>query len=85
MKLYNSNLAPSPRRVRIFLAEKGVSIPRVEVDLGKLEHKSAGILGAQSLPDYSDPRTRRRDEDRRDRSRSAAISRRFGRSRTCSA
>jgi glutathione S-transferase len=39
MKLYNSNLAPSPRRVRIFLAEKGVAIPRVEVDLGKLEHK----------------------------------------------
>jgi glutathione S-transferase len=39
MKLYNSNLAPSPRRVRIFLAEKGVSIPRVEVDLGKLEHQ----------------------------------------------
>jgi glutathione S-transferase len=41
MKLYNSNLAPSPRRVRIFLAEKGVSIPRVEVDLGKLEHQRA--------------------------------------------
>ena len=40
MKLYNSNLAPSPRRVRIFLAEKGVSIPRVEVDLAKLEHKT---------------------------------------------
>src|SRR5580658_7274873 len=39
MKLYNSNLSPNPRRVRIFLAEKGVSIPRVEVDLGKLEHK----------------------------------------------
>jgi glutathione S-transferase len=39
MKLYNSNLAPNPRRVRIVLAEKGVSIPRVEVDLGKLEHK----------------------------------------------
>jgi glutathione S-transferase len=39
MKLYNSNLAPNPRRVRVFLAEKGVSIPRVEVDLGKLEHK----------------------------------------------
>ena len=39
MKLYNSNFAPSPRRVRIFLAEKGVSIPRIEVDLGKLEHK----------------------------------------------
>jgi glutathione S-transferase len=43
MKLYNSNLAPNPRRVRIFLAEKGVSIPRVEVDLAKLEHKTAGF------------------------------------------
>ena len=41
MKLYNSNLAPNPRRVRIALAEKGVSIPRVEVDLGKLEHKTS--------------------------------------------
>src|SRR5580704_4313332 len=40
MKLYNSDRAPSPRRVRIFLAEKSVSIPRVEVDLGKLEHKT---------------------------------------------
>ncbi len=39
MKLYNSNLAPSPRRVRLFLAEKGVSIPCVEVDLAKLDHK----------------------------------------------
>jgi glutathione S-transferase len=39
LKLYNSNLAPNPRRVRIFLAKKGLSIPRVEVDLGKLEHK----------------------------------------------
>ena len=40
MKLYNSNFAPNPRRVRIFLAEKGVSIARTEVDLGKLEHKT---------------------------------------------
>jgi glutathione S-transferase len=45
MKLYNSNLAPNPRRVRIFLAEKGVSIPRVEVDLAKLEHKTAEFAG----------------------------------------
>ncbi len=53
MKLYNSNLAPSPRRVRIFLAEKGVSIPRVEVDLGKLEHKTAEFAGLnpfQTIP-----------------------------------
>ncbi len=40
MKLYNSNVAPNPRRVRIFLAEKGVSIPHVEVDLAKLDHKA---------------------------------------------
>ena len=40
MKLYNSNLAPNPRRVRVFLAEKGVAIPRVEVDLAKLEQKT---------------------------------------------
>ncbi len=41
LKLYNSNFAPNPRRVRIFLAEKGLSIPRIEVDLAKLEHKTA--------------------------------------------
>ena len=40
MRLYNSNVAPNPRRVRIFLAEKGVSVPLVQVDLGKMEHKT---------------------------------------------
>jgi glutathione S-transferase len=33
MKLYDMRVAPSPRRVRIFLAEKGLSIPRVEIDI----------------------------------------------------
>lgn len=33
MKFYDCATAPSPRRVRIFLAEKGVSIPTVQVDL----------------------------------------------------
>ncbi len=33
MKFYDCSTAPSPRRVRIFLAEKGVSIPTVQVDL----------------------------------------------------
>src|ERR1044072_5713316 len=33
MKFYDCTTAPSPRRVRIFLAEKGVSIPTVQVDL----------------------------------------------------
>ena len=55
MKLYNSDRAPSWRRVRIFLAEKGVSILCVEVDLAKLEHKTAEFAGPQSLRDYSGP------------------------------
>lgn len=33
MKLYDYGPAPSPRRVRIFLAEKGITVPTVEVDL----------------------------------------------------
>jgi glutathione S-transferase len=33
MKLYDCATAPSPRRVRIFLAEKGISVPTVQVDL----------------------------------------------------
>src|ERR1043165_1062592 len=33
MKFYDCATAPSPRRVRIFLAEKGVSIETVQVDL----------------------------------------------------
>ena len=33
MKLYDCTTAPSPQRVRIFLAEKSIDIPLVEVDL----------------------------------------------------
>ena len=33
MKLYDCSTAPSPQRVRIFLAEKGVDIPLVPVNL----------------------------------------------------
>lgn len=34
MKLYDSTTAPNPRRVRIFLAEKGIAVPTVQVDIG---------------------------------------------------
>lgn len=37
MKLYDSAWAPSPRRVRIYLAEKGISVERVEIDLKSAE------------------------------------------------
>jgi glutathione S-transferase len=33
MRLYDYAPAPSPRRVRIFLAEKGIELPTVQVDL----------------------------------------------------
>lgn len=38
MKLYDCTPAPSPRRVRIFLAEKGIDLPTVQVDLRNGEH-----------------------------------------------
>src|ERR1051325_5739495 len=33
MKFYDCTTAPSPRRVRIFAAEKGINLPTVQVDL----------------------------------------------------
>jgi glutathione S-transferase len=40
MKLYDGGRAPNPRRVRIFLAEKRITIPTEPVDLGKLEQRT---------------------------------------------
>jgi glutathione S-transferase len=40
MKLYDGGRAPNPRRVRVFLAEKGISVPLEPVDLGALAQKS---------------------------------------------
>lgn len=51
MKLYNAPMpAPNPRRVRMFLAEKGVTLPLVEVsimtgDIKKPEHLARDPLG----------------------------------------
>jgi glutathione S-transferase len=49
MKLYDSGRAPNPRRVRIFLAEKGVSVPAEQVDLGAMEHKSEAFTTLNPL------------------------------------
>ena len=43
MKLYDS-LGPNPRTVRMFLAEKGVEIPREEVDIRKGENREGPFL-----------------------------------------
>ncbi len=40
MKLFDTKLAPNARRVRIFFAEKGISVPLEPVDLMKLEQRS---------------------------------------------
>ncbi len=40
MKLYDFKPAPNPRRVRIFLAEKGVTIPTVQIHLTKGEQRA---------------------------------------------
>jgi glutathione S-transferase len=40
MKLYDGGRAPNPRRVRIFLAEKGIKIPTEQVDLGALQQRT---------------------------------------------
>jgi glutathione S-transferase len=40
LKLYLSNGSPNSRRVRIYLAEKGISMPLVPVDLGAREQFS---------------------------------------------
>lgn len=40
MKIYDTKTAPTPRRVRIFLAEKGIDVDYVQVDLAKGENLS---------------------------------------------
>ena len=53
MKLYDSRLAPNPRRVRIFLAEKGVSVPTEQVDIMTMQQRSpeyTAINPLQRLP-----------------------------------
>jgi len=50
MILYGeNNPAPNPRRVRIFLAEKGVDLPETRVSLMKREHKSPEHKARNSL------------------------------------
>lgn len=53
MKLYDGGRAPNPRRVRVFLAEKGISVPTELVDIGTLQQRTpefAKINPMQRLP-----------------------------------
>ena len=49
MKLYDGGRAPNPRRVRVFLAEKGITVPTEQVDLGAMAHKSAAFTAINPL------------------------------------
>ncbi|WP_442577726.1 glutathione S-transferase [Mesorhizobium sp. ASY16-5R] len=49
MKLFDGGRAPNPRRVRIFLAEKGIEVPLVPVDMGAMDHKGAEVTAKNPL------------------------------------
>src|SRR5512139_3436812 len=49
MKLYDSAMAPNPRRVRIFLAEKGITVPTVQVDIGKAANRQPDFLAKNPM------------------------------------
>jgi glutathione S-transferase len=54
MKLYDGGRFPNPRRVRVFLAEKGITPPPLEqVDLTQMQQKTAAFTALnplQSIP-----------------------------------
>jgi len=50
MILYGAPMpAPNPRRVRIFLAEKGIDLPETPVNMMKREHKSPEFRAKNSM------------------------------------
>lgn len=49
MKLYDGGRAPNPRRVRIFLTEKGIEVPLVPVDMGAMGHRSPEVASRNPL------------------------------------
>lgn len=49
MKLFDGGRAPNPRRVRIFLAEKGIEVPLVSVDMGAMEHRGGDVAARNPL------------------------------------
>lgn len=50
MKYYGAaDPAPNPRRVRLVIAEKGIDLPELNIDLRRREHKSAEHLQRNSL------------------------------------
>jgi glutathione S-transferase len=49
MKLYDSKMAPNPRRARIYLAEKGIAVPTEQVDIMAKQHLTPDYAGVNPL------------------------------------
>jgi glutathione S-transferase len=49
MKLYDGGRAPNPRRVRIFLTEKGIQVPLVPIDMAAFGHKGEEVTARNPL------------------------------------
>ena len=49
MKLWTASVAPNPRRVAIFLAEKGLELPTAEIDLAKQENYAPEFVAKNPL------------------------------------
>jgi len=49
MKLYDGGRVPNARRVRMYLAEKGLGVPMEPVDLGKMEHRGTDFTRLNPL------------------------------------
>ena len=49
MKLYDGGRAPNPRRVRVFLSEKGITVPTEQIDLGTMQQKSGSFTAINPL------------------------------------
>lgn len=49
MKLLEYTAAPNPRRVRVFLAEKGIEVPTEQVDIAKAENRQPPYLAKNPM------------------------------------
>ena len=57
MELYDVKTGTNTRRVRIFLGEKGVKLPTVEVDMMKAREQGSRLSVQKSHGNDASPRT----------------------------
>ena len=53
LRLHTTSTAPNPRRVHIFCEEKGIDLPKVEIDIGLKTHKTEDYIartGSSHVP-----------------------------------